>query len=234
MHNLLRGLSLVLVLVLSLASSGPPKPDPASKTAIDTRVQGLRPLEIAYTPPETAQPLPWAAGQWFTLKVIDEHNEPAFVTYKILGQEDGAWWVEVETDNYQGKSAIKILMDVPDRTRPDGVNIRKVSIRDQNGNVTEVPEATLSLTRSAYGWVVDNLIIDWTNLPQEDVQVVAGTFQQAFKQRSTVSFMGQTSTSDVWFHPVVPINGMVKSVGVDNPTTMELVAFGTSGAASVM
>lgn len=30
----------------------------------------------------------------------------------------------------------------------------------------------------------------------------------------------------------VPINGLVKSVGIDNPNTIELVAFGDSGATS--
>jgi hypothetical protein len=33
-------------------------------------------------------------------------------------------------------------------------------------------------------------------------------------------------------HPAVPISGMVKAVGIDKPTTMELVDFGTSGAVS--
>jgi hypothetical protein len=35
-----------------------------------------------------------------------------------------------------------------------------------------------------------------------------------------------------WSHPAVPLSGMVKSQGIDSPTTMELVAFGESGAKS--
>ena len=42
-----------------------------------------------------------------------------------------------------------------------------------------------------------------------------------------------SSTSDVWWHPEVPINGLVKAVGVGEPTTTELVDFGHEGARSV-
>jgi hypothetical protein len=35
-----------------------------------------------------------------------------------------------------------------------------------------------------------------------------------------------------WSHPAVPLSGMVRSVGIDRPNTMELVAFGLSGAVS--
>ena len=38
--------------------------------------------------------------------------------------------------------------------------------------------------------------------------------------------------SDSWAHPAVPLSGTVKSVGIDKPYTMELVAFGTTGAMS--
>jgi hypothetical protein len=33
-------------------------------------------------------------------------------------------------------------------------------------------------------------------------------------------------------HPVVPISGLVKSTGLDRPTSMELVGFGETGGTS--
>jgi hypothetical protein len=35
-----------------------------------------------------------------------------------------------------------------------------------------------------------------------------------------------------WSHPAVPLSGMVRSEGIDKPSSMELVAFGQSGAVS--
>ena len=35
-----------------------------------------------------------------------------------------------------------------------------------------------------------------------------------------------------WSHAAVPLSGLVRSQGLDKPTTMELVAFGMTGAVS--
>ena len=40
------------------------------------------------------------------------------------------------------------------------------------------------------------------------------------------------ASRDSWSHPAVPLSGAVRSQGVDHPFTMELAAFGTSGAVS--
>jgi hypothetical protein len=62
--------------------------------------------------------------------------------------------------------------------------------------------------------------------------VIAGKFAGCYYGRSTVAVAGRSSTSDVWWHPGVPINGMVKTVGVGDPTATELVDFGFAGATS--
>jgi ABC-type taurine transport system substrate-binding protein len=91
----------------------------------------------------------------------------------------------------------------------------------------------LGLFKSLYKPIVANLVVNWRDLPREDARVPAGEFVGSFKRRATFSFGPYQQTSDGWSHPSVPINGLVRSVGVDKPTTMELVAFGNEGATSV-
>jgi hypothetical protein len=69
-------------------------------------------------------------------------------------------------------------------------------------------------------------------MPQEDSEVVAGRFSGCFKARTDASYGPWHAASMSWSHPAVPISGLVRSQGIDHPTTMDLVAFGDTGATS--
>jgi len=56
-------------------------------------------------------------------------------------------------------------------------------------------------------------------------------FHAGGEGRGCLPPVGQ-SVADTWSHPAVPLTGTVRSQGVDRPFTMELVAFGLSGATS--
>jgi len=62
--------------------------------------------------------------------------------------------------------------------------------------------------------------------------VPAGSFEGCYRARTDAQWGPFRSASDSWAHPSVPLSGTVRSLGVDKPYTMELVAFGTSGATS--
>ena len=76
------------------------------------------------------------------------------------------------------------------------------------------------------------LVINWQGLPQESAAVPAGKFDGCFKARTDAQWGPWRSVADSWSHPAVPLSGAVRSQGVDRPFTMELAAFGTSGAVS--
>ena len=230
-----RTLQLVALLsaaVCALGSSAHPSINAAAKADVDRRLGSLQPNSRSVPPPTVAEPMPLAAGQWATFKQTDSDGKPSIVTYKIVGMQDGAYWYEMSMDTYYGHSAMRMLVAVGDRRDPKTVDIRAVISKDYKGHVTEMPPSMLGMIKSSYGSMVDQLTITWENLPQENTQVTGGSFASCYKTRSTVEFMGQSSTSDAWFHPAVPVNGMVKSVGVDRPMTMELLDFGVEGAAS--
>jgi hypothetical protein len=101
-----------------------------------------------------------------------------------------------------------------------------------DGGVNEFPAPVLGLMKSLWAPLIESLVLDWQDKPQELTEAPAGTFEACYKVQGSVSFAGKTWTSVGWSHPAVPITGSVKGRGVDNPSQIDLVEFGTSGAKS--
>jgi hypothetical protein len=209
-----------------------PSIDAAAKADIDKRVAALGAPKQTYPAPTGFQPMPFAPGQWIRLKMVDDKGEPSFITQKILAQDGDAFWLESVTETYVGRNMVKLLIAVPNRMDPASVDIRAGAIKDKNGQVTELTGPLLSLMKSSYQGVVSTLTVSWQGMPQEDVSVPAGTFAASYKARTDASWGPWHSSTNSWGHSAVPLSGLVKSVGIDKPTTMELVDFGLTGAVS--
>ena len=166
--------------------------------------------------------------------MTNDKNEPSFLTYKIVGQDGDAVWLEIVNESYQGKMIQKMLVAFGDRMDPNQVQIRAVTTKDAKGNVTTMPPEVIGMLQATYRGAVSMLIMSWRGLPQESATVPAGRFDGCFKTRTDAQWGPWRSVADSWSHPVVPLSGAVRSQGVDHPFTMELAAFGTSGAVSEM
>jgi len=224
------GALLALALVASTVAACGPSIDPAAKADIDGRVGALRSGGAAMPPPASFEPLPLAAGQWSQYKMTDDKGQPSFLTYKILGQEAGAFWIEVLNETYFGATTQKMLVAFGSRTDPSQVEVRAVTTRDSKGRVNEMPPAVMPLLQASFRGVVSSMVISWQGLPQEPAAVPAGRFDGCFHARTSAQWATWKSTADSWSHPSVPLSGVVRSQGVDHPFTMELVAFGMTGA----
>jgi hypothetical protein len=231
MSKALRIAALFLSSALGAIACGP-SIDTAVKTDIDRRVAAMMPNGQVFPAPAVFVPKPLLVGQWTQHRIVNDKNEPSLATYKIVGEDAGAFWVEVANESYYGKSVVKILLAIPDRANPHTMDIRAVKMKDRNGRVTELQGPMIQLMRSTYQNAVNMLAVSWQGLPQESVNVVAGNFTSCFKARTDASWGGWHSASTSWMHAIVPISGLVKSVGIDRPTTMELVGFGETGATS--
>jgi hypothetical protein len=209
-----------------------PSIDPAAKADIDRRVAALQAGAQGVPPPAPGlyEPMPLAVGQWTQYKLTNDKGEPSFLTQKVVGQEGDAFWLESVTESYQGKTISKMLVAFGNRTDLNAVQIRALTMKDVKGNVTEMPAPVISALQGTYRSAVSTLIINWQGLPQEPASVPAGRFDGCFKTRSEAQWGPWKSIADSWSHPTVPLSGGVRSQGVDHPFTMELVAFGTSGA----
>jgi len=215
--------------LLALAGCGP-SIDPAAKADIDRRVAALASAQGAIPAPTSFEPMPLAAGQWSQYKMVDDKGQPGFLTYKILGEEGGAYWLEVVHETYSGRMVQKMLVSFGSRRDPAEIEIRALKTKDRRGTVNELPPPVISMMQSMYRSAVAGLVIHWQGLPQEGTSVPAGRFDGCYKTRSDVQWGPYRSVADSWSHPAVPLSGAVRSQGVDHPFTMELVAFGLSGA----
>ncbi|HEY7371156.1 MAG TPA: hypothetical protein VIF57_03190 [Polyangia bacterium] len=226
--------SLFAVAVAVTLSACGPSIDPAAKADIDRQVAALQAATNTVPPPAPGMfaPMPFAVGQWTRYKMTNDKNQPSFITYKIVGQDGNAVWLEVVNETYTGRTMQKMLVAFGNRMDPNTVEIRAVSTKDAKGRVQEMPPPVISLMQSTYRGAVSMLIINWQGLPQESASVPAGKFDGCFKARTDAQWGPWRSVADSWSHPAVPLSGAVRSQGVDHPFTMELAAFGTSGAVS--
>lgn len=221
----------LLLFALSLLACGP-SIDAAAKADIDRRVSALAVSGQVFPAPTVFAPKPLVAGQWTQHKLTNDKGEISLVTYKIVGEEAGAYWVEVANESYYGKTVTKLLLVVGDRMNPNTMEIRAVKSKDKKGKVTELQGPAVQMMRSLWQGTVSTLAVAWQGLPQESVTVVAGHFAGCLKARTDASWGPWQAASMTWMHPAVPINSLVKSEGIDKPTTMELVGFGDAGATS--
>jgi hypothetical protein len=217
--------------LLMLAACGP-SIDPAAQADIDRRVSALQQGSNAITAPTGFEPMPLGVGQWAQYKMVDDKGQPSFLTHKIVGEDGGAYWVEIVHESYSGKMVQRMLVGFGNRLDPSQIEIRAIKLRDVKGNVTEFPPQTISFLQSTYRSAVAGLVTRWQGLPQEATTVPAGRFDACFKARTEAQWGPWKSTSDGWAHPAVPLSGAVRTQGVDKPFTMELVAFGVGGAKS--
>jgi len=89
------GLSCLALAVALTAGACGPSIDAAAKADIDGRVSALRSGTQSFPPPTVAMPLPLAPGQWVQLKTVDDKGQPGFMTYKIVGADGDAFWIEM-------------------------------------------------------------------------------------------------------------------------------------------
>jgi hypothetical protein len=232
-----KSLLAALVLPIVFALLGCFGPDPAIQAALDQRAAQLRPSSTAYAPPNAAKPMPLKVGQWVQTKTVDEKGAVSLTTAKLVGQEGNAFWQEIVTDTYHGRMVLRALIDFGDLSDPNSKKILRIQMKDEKGNVGEYPGGIVGYMQGL-GPSID--MSAWKTLPQEDLQVLAGRFAQCYKGPMTAQTLIGTMAGTVWWHPAVPINGIVKSVfggdgiiGALGATgTSELVAFGLEGATS--
>jgi hypothetical protein len=75
---------------------------------------------------------------------------------------------------------------------------------------------------------------DWSDaLPRHDITVPAGTFQGTAVTTANVNLGIMSISVDVWVHPEVPVNGMVKSASSNGIETV-LLAYGQEGATTTL
>lgn len=218
--------------LLGLASTGCGGINETYKLEVDRRVAALHGTAATF-PQQDGAVIPLAVGQWAEYRLTGANKRPGFATYKIVGQQGDAFWVETTLTTYTGKQETRMLIDFGDRSDPEKFKVHSVKMRN-NDKPMDLPPGTMQLMSAMWKPVLNSFVIDWSvSAPRENASAGAGQFEGCYKRRLDIGVGPYHQKTDAWLHPSVPINGIVRSASVGkNPSLTELVAFGTEGAVS--
>src|SRR3989442_199400 len=111
--------------------------DSAAKEDIDRRVAHLPSPAQTFPAPPAPAPMPMAVGQWTQHQLIDDQGHPSFLTMKVVGEDLGAYWLELLEETYSGRRVTKMLLYIGDRTTATAMDIRALRSRIGTGPVKE-------------------------------------------------------------------------------------------------
>lgn len=181
------------------------------------------------------EPMPYAVGQYVVYMTTEKKTNKSIFKTSIVGKEGAGWVFEYYTLSASQENVIQMLISGLDKIRksgnPDDIEILWVKIRDDKGKIQKIDGPILSMTKGMYKKMLPDMKYNFTkSVDGGVVKVAAGSFTGTTKIHTTQKIMGKSFETDGWFHPAVPINGIVKSVTDSGDVVMELVKFGTRGA----
>lgn len=222
---------LVLIALLTLGACAP-SVDPSAKASLDSWVAGIQTKSASYGDRGLRRNPP-KVGQWTEYKDVDSDGSVIRRVQKVVGEEGGAYWIETESENYEGKTAVKVLVAVQDWNRPEGIEIRRVITQPVGEQAQEVP----TFLAKAVAQPITSAIMATVavpNEPNETVTVPAGRFETRKMPTTGLSlpFIGDTAGT-AWVNTTVPLSAAVKFES-KNGFRSELIDFGETGATSII
>jgi hypothetical protein len=179
--------------------------------------------------------LPFGIGQW-VMYAHNNNGKHSISKMSIVGQEGKGWIIEnyslSETDEATTQMLITGLDKFSETYNPDDFDIVWIKMKTKDKEeVQTIDGPVLSLTKGLYRKALVNYSLKLSGMMDGgDAGVLAGTFMKTTKATTQVEFLGSKYVSDAWFHPEVPINGMVRSSMDGGSSTTELISFGKTGA----
>lgn len=208
-----------------------PSINPQTKARVDAWRGALSSGEQVFHQAGVARP-PFESGQWAEYLEIDSEGRPAQVTYKIVGREGNAFWMETERTSYLGHDVAKMLLEVPDWQQPSGWVFRRIIMQKDAEPPQEMPPFLLGMVGNP---ILSGLRFEVQDQPPETITVPAGAFQGAVASRASVEVTGLGKFESVtWVHGRVPVTGYLKTASADGKYRAELTAFGDTGAESAI
>jgi len=206
--------------------------DPAARADLERHLAQLPTSEETFPPSESFLPMAFVVGQWTQHRLTDDKGRASLVTYKLVGQESGGYWLEIVTESYQGREAAKLLVALLSGRDPAGMEIRALKIKKGRGAPVDVDPGAVLEARARYRASLDLLAMSIEGQEKDDVRVPAGHFIGCFSVQTPGPWGPWQTSSVVCSHPSVPLSGVVRAAPVDKTGLMELVGFGATGAES--
>lgn len=185
--------------------------------------------------PESTRLLDLQDGQWIRYRVSRSDGRSEIVTYKVVGREQDAHWLEVVTGVADAGTVLGLLIRPAMRSAPTDTALLAARIRMPNGLTKELRGKELEISRSGYLKVMSPLFVPGIEGATQQPQAVpAGTFEGCLRQQRRLTLGGLDGDATVWIHPAVPLTGLVKAVDKTQTMKAELLDYGTKGAVTSM
>jgi hypothetical protein len=178
------------------------------------------------------EPKPWKVGQWVLYK-RRHGTEVGYEKLSVVADDPCGLWIEQVIQDHDGRWTSTFCVHVPNWPRTAGAELQ-VLITQGKGEepaVFDFRNGQKTAERSRFDWVVSRVSASWRaahQLPRETIRVPAGRFSDALK------VVTADGASTRWSHPEVPFDGMVKQHATDGSIENVLLAYGDTGATSVL
>jgi hypothetical protein len=204
--------------------------DSAAKADIDQRLSQLQPSEETFPPSESFLPMAFKPGQWTRYRVVNEKNEASIVTAKLIGQDEGSYWLEVVDETYRGREVVKLLIQMLAGRDPTGVEVRAGRVRVGKEKPVLLEGPALDQAKERYRAQLDLLALVFESDVKDDAKTPAGHFIGCYSARVDDAWGPLRAPAVLCAHPSVPLSGIVTAKAVGKPGSMELIGFGVTGA----
>jgi hypothetical protein len=211
---------------------GPRVADPRAATA------------VAEPPPRAAAPmsyapLQWAEGQWRKHRIGERDGRATVTTLAVVKQDSSGTWIEQQHTGLDGRTqVVKVLYATQPATPEEAYEAaRAIAIRFEDGTTfsASFPAGDADDEKKAEFTAT---IVSMAGLsgalrdPTQDVGIASGRFAACKRMTAPVARGPGGKRIAGWYHPSVPLGGMVRGESPDGESTLELVDFGVAGATS--
>lgn len=181
------------------------------------------------------KPMPWKAGQYVEVENLTKGKKESVSKTLLVGKEKNGWIVESVTVDKKGKKSVSQTLflgmeEAINSGKAGGVTIGWMKMRNEDGTVQTVEGDQLAFYNLFAKSTLDSMVVDILTFTDGGIVAVpAGVFAGTNQVNGTVKIMGMKIETESWYHPSVPVNGMVKSRSKDGKTESRLVSFGFDG-----
>ena len=180
-------------------------------------------------------PKTWAPGQYVVVGQLSKGKRDSIPTTLVVGKVGNGWVIEnVSIDKSGKESVMQMLLGNYDAAMKTGdasqIELVWIKTLEKDGSVTKTEGQSLMVMKALMKSAYEKMIVNISEyVDGGSVQVPAGTFAGTTVVTAKTKILGKTIETESWFHPAVPVNGMVKSRSKDDKSVSELIGFGFNG-----
>ena len=175
------------------------------------------------------------AGQHVEEENLSKGKRDSISRTLIVGKEKVGWIIESSSTDKKGKKNLsqvffRGLDEAVKNGNASGVSIWWMKIINDDGKLQFLEGEQLMFYNMFSKATLDSLVADITTFTDRgSVSVPAGNFSGTNKILTSIRILDMTIETESWYHPAVPVNGMVKSRSTDGKTESRLISFGFDG-----